>query len=109
MFDIGQDTLAFTPDLIITVCWEVIFLTQEFHHLCLGSVVNNSGCGSGVDLQKWKQFYFSKTNGVFGLSLLFCISLHVGILARWVHLGDNIHGYIPLSIPVLARRVTVDW
>lgn len=43
---------------------------------------------------------FSRTNCVFG-------SVHVGILALWVHPGDNIHGYIPLSILVLEGRVTV--
>lgn len=36
------------------------------------------------------------------------LSMHVGILALWVHPGDNIHGYIPLSILVLAGRVAVE-
>lgn len=69
---------------------------------------NHSGYGSGVDLQKWEHFHFSRTNCVFRSLLLFCVSLHVGILARWVHLRDNIHGYIPLSILVLAGRATVE-
>lgn len=66
---------------------------------------NHSGCGSGVDLPT--KVYKNRSNFIFlilsfGSSLLSCISVHVGILALWVHPGDNIHGYIPLSILVLA-------
>lgn len=36
------------------------------------------------------------------------MSVHVGIFALWVHPHDNIHGYIPLSIMVLAGGVAVE-
>lgn len=60
---------------------------------------------------KIRAILFSRANFAVGETsrhLLFSIFGHVGILALWVHPSDNIHGYIPLSILVLAGRVTVE-
>ena len=92
----------FTLDII----FKGMFFTQEF--LFLQLLLIAPVVVTAVDspsLLNQQQFYI-QVMCVAGSPLLFWICVHVGILWLWVHPSDNIHGYIPLSILVVAGRVT---